>query len=183
MQINLVTSNKNKVMEFRQVLEPQIKVNHVEMSYPELRHDSNEEIAKDSANRLSLQLGKPVVVEDSGIFIEALNGFPGVCSAYIHKRIGLEGILKLMQGITNRNIFYFSAVAFAKPGQEPIVFTGRQEGTLALSIRGKFGWGHDPLFIPKGEEKTLGEMAEPKKTHRATAVKKLKEYLYEHQNC
>ena len=70
MIINFVTSNKNKVKEFRQILEPEIKVNHIGMSYPELRSDDSEEIARHSAKELADKLKKPVVVEDSGLFID-----------------------------------------------------------------------------------------------------------------
>lgn len=182
MEIALVTSNKNKVREFRFVLEPLIKVNHLEMHYPELRHDSNEEIAKESAERLANELNKTVVVEDSGMFIESLKGFPGVCSAYIHKRIGLEGILKLMQGQKNRRAYYVSAVAFAEPGKTPHVFSGREDGTIAQSIRGSFGFGHDPLFVPdqdNEEMRTYGEMEDflERKRFRKMAIIQLREFL------
>ena len=182
-EIMLVTSNKNKVKEFRHVLEPEVKVNHIEMSYPELRHDSNEEIAKESAERLAKEIKKAVVVEDSGLFIDALNGLPGVCSAYIHKRIGLPGTLKLLEGEKNRRAYYFSAVAYCKPGKKPVTFTGREDGTIAISVRGNNGWGHDPVFIPDNDTRTYGEMSDvsEKKRFRAMAIKKLKEYLlHEH---
>ena len=100
--INFVTSNKNKVKEFKQILEPEIKVNHIKLSYPELRSDDPEEIARQSAQMLANKLKKTIVVEDSGLFIKALNNFPGTSSAYIHKRIGLQGIIKLMEDIKNR---------------------------------------------------------------------------------
>ena len=96
LSINFVTSNKSKVREFRQILEPEIKINHIEISYPEMRSDNSEEIARQSAEMLANKLKKTVVVEDSGLFIKSLNDFPGTCSAYIHKRIGLFGIIKLM---------------------------------------------------------------------------------------
>src|SRR3989344_1542117 len=118
--INFVTSNKNKVKEFKQALEPQIRVNHIEISYPELRSDDPEEIARHSAEMLAKKLNKTVVVEDSGLFIKSLNDFPGTCSAYIHKRIGLEGILKLMKGVMDRECRYMSAVGYCSPGGEPV---------------------------------------------------------------
>ena len=179
MEINLVTSNKGKVAEFRHILEPQIKVKHVAMQYLELRADSNEEIAAESARRLAEQLKMPVVVEDSGLFINALNGFPGVCSAYIHKRIGLQGILKLLQGIADRSAYYYSAVAYAKPGESPMIFTGKEEGSIADEVRGSFGFGHDPFFVPANESRTYGEMPDvlDRKKFRAIAITKLKGFL------
>src|SRR3989344_4409602 len=175
MEINFATHNENKVREFREILEPSVKVNHIEMSYPEMRSDEPEEIARMSAEMLANKLKKTVVVEDSGLFIEALNEFPGTCSAYIHKRIGLEGIIKLMKGIKNRNCTYKSAVAYCEPNKKPISFLGEEKGTIAKNVRGNFGFGYDPIFIPEGSKKTYGEMenVEEVKKFRRRAVEKL----------
>ena len=177
--INFVTSNKNKVKEFKQILEPEIKVNHIKLSYPELRSDNPEDIAKHSAEMLANKLRKLVVVEDSGLFIEALNDFPGTCSAYIHKRIGLQGIIKLMQGIKNRECTYKSAVAYCEPGKKAIGFLGEEKGNVAENVRGNHGFGHDPIFIPEGSNKTYGEMENciEIKKFRRRAVEKLRDYL------
>lgn len=177
--INFVTSNKNKVKEFRQILETEIKVNHINISYPELRSDNPKEIAKTSAEMLANRLRKAVVVEDSGLFIKALHGFPGTCSAYIHKRIGLQGIIKLMKGIKERECTYKSAVAYCEPAKKAISFLGEEEGKVAEKIRGNFGFGHDPIFIPEGSNKTYGEIknCEKIKKFRRRAVLKLRDYL------
>ena len=179
LSISFVTSNKNKVKEFKQILEPQIKVNHIKISYPELRSDDPEEIARNAAEMLANKLKKAVVVEDSGLFIKALNDFPGTCSAYIHKRIGLEGIIKLMKGIKNRNCTYKSAVAFCKPNKKPISFLGEEKGNVAEKIRGSYGFGHDPIFIPEGRNRTYGEIKNciELKKFRRMAVEKLKNYV------
>ena len=179
LSINFVTSNKNKIKEFRQILEPEIKINHIEISYPELRSDDPEEIARQSAEMLANKLKKNVTVEDSGLFINALNDFPGTCSAYIHKRIGLNGIIKLMNGIKNRECTYKSAVAYCEPRKKSISFLGEEKGKVAKSIKGNFGFGHDPIFIPEGSNKTYGEMKNYKevKKFRRRAVLKLRDYL------
>src|SRR3989338_6090194 len=95
--INFATSNPGKVREFEQILEPEIRVNHIKISYPEIRSEDSEEIAKHSAKALADKFKKKIVVEDSGLFIKSLNDFPGTYSATVHKKIGLEGILKLMK--------------------------------------------------------------------------------------
>ena len=177
--INFITSNKNKVKEFRQILEPEIKVNHIPISYPEMRSDNPKEIAKMSAEMLANKLKKIVVVEDSGLFIKALNDFPGTCSAYIHKRIGLRGIIKLMKGVKERECTYKSAVAYCKPKKKAISFLGEEKGNVAQRIRGNYGFGHDPIFIPEGSGKTYGEMqnCEEIKKFRRRGVLKLREFL------
>ena len=177
--INFVTSNKNKVKEFKQILEPEIKINHIEMAYPEMRSENPEEIAKQSAEILANKLKKLVVVEDSGLFIKALNDFPGTCSSYIHKRIGLQGILKLMKGITERECTYKSAVAYCEHGKKAMSFLGEEKGFVAENARGNYGFGHDPIFVPEGSNKTYGEMqnCEKVKKFRRRAVLKLRDYL------
>ncbi len=199
MQINLVTSNLGKVKEFKEILGESVKINHIEMEYKELRSDNHEEIAKDAAKMLAEELKKAVVVEDSGLFIEALNDFPGTCSSYIHKRIGLRGILKLMNNVDNRTCYYKSAVAYCEPGKEPVSFLGEEKGIVSEEIKGSYGFGHDPIFIPRqllvrGQQnsptrlpanppcdKTYGETenCETIKRFRRIAVEKLKEYLEE----
>lgn len=184
MEINLVTSNLGKLKEFKIILGNEIKISYINKEYKELRSDSPEEIAKESAKRLADELKKPVVVEDSGLFIKALNDFPGTCSSYIHKRIGLKGILKLMENIEDRTCYYKSAVAYCEPGKEAISFLGEEKGIIAKEIRGNNGFGHDPIFIPEGSKKTYGEMqnCENLKRFRKIAVEKLKNYLLKEVN-
>jgi XTP/dITP diphosphohydrolase len=179
MKINLITSNLGKVKEFRIILGTIIEINHIEKEYRELRDDNPEEIAKESAKRLAEELKIPVVVEDSGLFIKSLKGFPGTCSKYIHQRIGLKGILKLMENIEDRSCTYRSAVAYCEHGKEPISFLGEEEGKISKEVKGNHGFGHDPIFIPKGLEKSFGEMedCESLKKFRKFAVFKLRDYL------
>ena len=182
--ISFATSNLGKVKEFKQILEPEIKVIHIKIAYPELRSDNPEEIAKQSAEMLANKLKKAVVVEDSGLFIKALNDFPGTCSAYIHKRIGLKGIIKLMKGINDRECAYKSAVAYCECGKKAVSFLDEEKGTVAKNIRGNFGFAHDPIFIPEGSSKTYGEIenCEEIKKFRRRAVLKLRGYLLKKKN-
>ena len=128
---------------------------------------------------LAQKLNKNIVVEDSGLFINALNDFPGTCSAYIHKRIGLDGIIKLMHGIKERKCTYKSAVAYCEHGKKAVSFLGEEKGNIAESIRGNFGFGHDPIFIPEGNNRTYSEIknCEEIKKFRRRAVLKLREFL------
>ena len=84
-----------------------------------------------------------------------------------------------MKEIKNRNCFYKSAVAYCKPGKKPVSFLGEEKGRIAESIKGNYGFGHDPIFIPKGSSKTYGEMKNciELKKFRRRAVEKLRDYL------
>ena len=182
-KLNFVTQNKHKVREFKAILGKDVEVEQIDIDYPELRSDDPEEIVKEAVKKLAEELKKPVIVEDSGLFINALNDFPGTSSAYIHKRIGLKGILKLMEGIQNRECIYKSAVGYCEPGKGPVSFLGEEKGEVAEEIIGSYGFGHDPIFIPESFKQTYGEMenVEDAKKFRRRAVEKLKEYLNKSQ--
>ena len=179
MEIYLITTNKNKVVEFKAVLEPKHKVVQESYDYPELRSDDPVEIVKQASKQLVECYGEAVCVEDSCLFIEALDGFPGTCTAYTHKRIGNKGILKTMEGIEDRKIFYKSAIGFCEPGKQPVTFLGEEEGTLAMEERGTNGWGQDAIFIPYGSEKTYGETRQEGSVNlfRKRALDKFMEFL------
>jgi len=179
MRLFFVTCNKGKVREFKQILSHKVEVEQLAIDYPELRSDDPEEIARLAAKQLADKLGKAVVVEDSGLFIKALNGFPGTNSAYIHKRIGLKGILRLMKGVKKRDCMYMSAVGYCEPGKKAVSFLGIEKGKIATRVRGSYGFGHDPVFIPSGSNKTYGETSncEEVKKFRRNAVLKLMDYL------
>jgi XTP/dITP diphosphohydrolase len=137
-------------------------------------------VAKFSVKQIEKADICPFVVEDAGLFIEHYSGFPGVYSSYALSTIGLKGILKLMEGLENRDARFHSVVAY-RYGTEIRTFQGMVKGNIAQSIRGTSGFGFDPIFIPKEVEgKTFGEMmAEEKKSlsHRAKAFKKLGKWL------
>jgi XTP/dITP diphosphohydrolase len=177
MHLTLITSNQGKLKELKPYLEPEITIDHISTPYPEMRSDDPEEITRLAAKQNAEKLQKPVIVEDSGLFIEELKDFPGTCSAYIHKRIGLKGILRLMEGIQDRACTYKSAVGYCEPGKEPLSFLGEEKGAISTEEKGDKGFGHDPIFIPENSEKTYGEMGEEFKKFRKIAVAKLKEYL------
>ncbi len=179
MKINLMTQNPNKVKEFKLILEPEIEVRQIKVDYPELRSEDNVEIAKLAAKMLCEKFEMPVAVEDSGLFIEALNGFPGTCTAYACKRIGNRGILKLMEGVKNRRCWYRCAIGYCEPDKNPIAFEGEEEGTVAEEVKGEHGWGYDPIFIPQGETKTYGELRKEGDINlfRRKAIEEFKGYL------
>jgi len=175
-KIYFATCNSGKVKEFKQILNG-VDVEQLAIDYPELRSDDPREIAELAAKQLAEIVKKPIVVEDSGLFIRALKDFPGTSSAYIHKRIGLKGILRLMEGVKDRVAYYKSAVGYCKPGKNPISFLGEEKVTISKKIKGSKGFGHDPITIPSGSRKTYGELGQDCKKFRKQAVLKLMKFL------
>jgi XTP/dITP diphosphohydrolase len=180
----VITGNEKKIEEFNIVLgEKEVKFEIMKVSYPELRSDDPCEISKIAAKGLCEKLNKTVVVEDSGLFIDSLNGYPGTCTRYIYDRVGLKGILKLMKGVRNRKAHYRSAIGYCEPGKKPECFLGQEEGKLAEKEKGKGGWGHDPIFIPKGSKKTYAELKNPGDVNlfRRRSILKLADFLANRQ--
>lgn len=167
-----ITSNEAKFREAKALAEKfSIRIEWLRMEYEEPQGFELEEIAKRSAEILANRIKKPFFIEDSGLFIEALKGFPGPYSSYVFKTIGNEGILKLMAGVENRKA-YFKAVIAYFDGSKIRTFDGVVDGEIALEIRGEKGFGFDPIFLY--DNRTFAEMGEEKNlvSHRRRALEK-----------
>lgn len=171
-KISFVTSNEGKYREVSEIAkEYNFDVEWIKMDYLEVQDETLEEIAEKSAEMLKEKIKKEFFLEDSGLFIDALKGFPGPYSSYVFKTIGNDGILKLMKGVKNRRA-YFKAVIAYWDGKEISTFTGIVEGEIAEEIRGSHGFGFDPIFLYRG--RTFAEMGEEKNyiSHRKRALDK-----------
>ena len=121
-------------------------------------------------------------MEDAGLFIKSLEGFPGVYSSYVFFTVGLNGILKLMAGLEaeKRKASFKSVFAFSEPNQEPILFIGECNGLISNEEKGTRGFGYDPIFIAEGETKTFAEMETKEKnrfSHRGKSLELVVNYF------
>ncbi len=182
MKLLFATGNKHKLEEARRALAPYgITVEPCTAPKLELQADSLSSIAAYAAQTAYVTLGgrEPVMVEDAGLFIKALNWFPGPYSSYVYKTIGINGVLRLLEGVADREAYFESAVALAHPGGV-VVFTHRVYGEITAEPRGSGGFGFDPIFKPRGSERTFAEMSIDEKnkySHRAGAMRKLAEWI------
>jgi XTP/dITP diphosphohydrolase len=172
------TGNDHKIEEARAVLSQyKIEVKKFEDANKlEIQHVNLEEIANTALALILQKTDKPVFVEDSGLFIHELNGFPGPYSSYVFETIGLEGILKLMDGAKSRKAEFKSSVAFGTDGKWLATFSSTTEGVIQTQPKGKEGFGFDPIFVPMWTQKTFAEMSLKEKTvysHRSKALSKL----------
>jgi XTP/dITP diphosphohydrolase len=173
-----VTGNIHKFNEARKILaEYDISVAMLNIDAIEIQDDSLESIAEFSAIDAAKKTNLPVLVEDAGLFVKALNGFPGPYSSYVYRTVGTKGILKLMQNERKRDAHFSSVVASCNPQEslEPRIFQGKVEGTITYDERGKQGFGFDPIFQPYGRNGTFAEMTiheKNKHSHRAQALRK-----------
>ncbi|MEB3774693.1 MAG: XTP/dITP diphosphatase [Desulfurococcales archaeon] len=172
----LVTGNRNKYLEALDALKgTRIDLRMLEMEKTEIQADRVEDIALYAAQSAYQRTSLPVVVDDTGLYIDALNGFPGPYASYVYKTIGLEGVLRLLNGTDDRRACFKTAVA-AVIGNKSIIATGETCGWIAQEPRGGYGFGYDPIFIPEGSSKTYAEMTLEEKnrySHRSKAFKKL----------
>ncbi|MEM3731495.1 MAG: XTP/dITP diphosphatase [Candidatus Bathyarchaeia archaeon] len=177
--IFFATNNVNKFSEARKVLaEHGIASGMIRVKTLEIQSESLEEIAKTSAIQAFQNCGLPIIVEDAGLFVDALNGFPGPYASYVYKTIGNKGLLKLMENVENRRAKFESVVAYISPKcQQPICFKGEVAGEITREERRKasqLGFGFDPIFKPRGVDKTFAEMQISEKnkySHRAEALR------------
>ncbi|MDD5111482.1 MAG: XTP/dITP diphosphatase [Candidatus Altiarchaeota archaeon] len=179
MELLFATSNLNKVREANDVGRRfGVRFRQVRFPYPEVRSESVADVALDGVRFVYPMVKKPVIVEDSGLFIEALNGFPGTYSRFVFDKIGLNGVLALMRGKSDRRAYFASAVGFSD-GRIVKAFEGFSEGAIARSVKGKSGFGYDPVFIPAGSKRTFAEDFSLKErvSHRAIAFRLLCEWL------
>jgi XTP/dITP diphosphohydrolase len=175
------TSNINKFFEAQNILEKyRIKLSLLRIEIPEIQDDNIKEIAKTSVLEVSRKIDFPIFVEDSGLFINSLSGFPGPYSAYVQRTIGSQGILRLMKNEKKREAYFQSVIAFKDLKERLIFFEGRVKGNISKKKKGSHGFGFDPIFKPIGSSrKTLGEMTMEEKnhhSHRAESLKNLGEW-------
>jgi len=166
------TSNKHKIEEANKIgAEYGVSFKQVLIPYPEVRSDSVDIVAEEGVKFVYGVLNHAVIVEDSGLFIEALKGFPGVYSAYVQDKIGNKGILKLLSGEKKRNAKFISAVSYFD-GKILRTFRGEVEGEISLEERGEKGFGYDPIFIPFNYSKTFSEDEDLKNkiSHRRKSI-------------
>jgi dITPase (EC 3.6.1.-) len=170
----IVTTNEGKFREARELLAAYgIELGQIRDEKLEVQDDDVELIARVAAEEAFRKHGVPLIVDDTGLYVEALNGFPGPYSSYVLSKVGLRGFLKLMEGVENRRACFRTAVAFAD-GTGVYTFTGETCGRIAESPRGSGGFGYDPVFVPEGQTRTYAEMGLEEKnaiSHRGKALR------------
>ena len=173
----LVTQNQHKLKE----ITPLFKKYNVEfdtntLEKYEIRSESIEEIARAAAKTAFDLLQKPVVVDDTGFFIDALNGFPGSYAGIVLNFIGYEGILRLMTENEVRASKFMTAVGYYD-GQQLESFVGTMSGVVARKPAGEDGFGYDPIFVPHGFTKTYAELSFDEKVSISHRTKAFEEFL------
>ncbi len=172
--VTFVSTNPGKFREVRDVLVPfGVETRWERRSLPEPQADELSEVVDAKLDAVR-DLRGYVLVEDSGLFIPSLKGFPGVYSAHFLSLWGFEPILELLRR-RDRHAF-FRTVAGVRFGPDRWQFVGQVRGSIAREPAGRNGFGYDPIFVPEGWHRTFAEAPTEAKnaiSHRAQAVRKV----------
>ncbi|MGY5144604.1 MAG: RdgB/HAM1 family non-canonical purine NTP pyrophosphatase [Candidatus Nitrosopumilus sp. bin_32a] len=169
-----VSSNNHKYQEAKIILNSLgINLGFLKSNLEEIQSNSLDAIAMTKARDAFSKFKKPVIVEDDGLFIDSIDGFPGPYSSYVFKTIGNRGILDLLKN--KRKAKFVSIITYC---DKTILqsFEGKLNGKISKTQKGK-GWGYDPIFIPNNSVKTFAEMNDKNElSHRYKALKKFSKW-------
>ncbi|MDD4074438.1 MAG: RdgB/HAM1 family non-canonical purine NTP pyrophosphatase [Candidatus Pacebacteria bacterium] len=170
-----VTGNEGKIKEFETILG--FKINNVDLDLKEIQSIDAKEVAQEKARQAYEILKEPVIVDDTGLYFEELNGLPGALVKFFIKNLTLQQICNLIS--ENRKAKAITCIAFFD-GKEMKVAEAEVKGVITKEPRGENGFGWDSIFLPDGSDKTFGELTSEEKQSqfmRHEAIDKLRDIL------
>jgi XTP/dITP diphosphohydrolase len=178
--LRFVTTNPGKVREAEEYLEGLYDVEQLDYDYTEIQSDDLADIAARGAREAfdARDDDVPVIVDDAGLFVKAVGGFPGPYSSYVEDTLGVERVWRVGADLEDRRAAFRCTVAFTD-GDTTETFSGAVQGRI-VAPRGDGGFGYDPIFEHDGE--TFAEMDTEEKnalSHRGRALAKLADWLAE----
>lgn len=180
-QITFITGNSKKLEEFNNImkqfnLDDKYFINSYKLDLPELQGADYSEIVKAKCKYATELIDGSIIIEDSGLSFNSLNGLPGPYIKWFLDKIGNEGLYKMSNGFDNKTAKAYCIFAYTKgKNKEIYLFNGTVEGQI-VSPKGENGFGWDAIFQPDGENETFGEM-DPKKKNELSPRKKAIEIL------
>ena len=181
-ELYFVSSNTHKFEEAQRILSNLgVDISLFKTTLEEIQSDSLSKIAERKAIDAYTKVQKPVIIEDDGLFIDSLGGFPGPYSSYAYDTIGNKGIIQLLQNSEHRDAKFVAIIAYYNGIDEVKLFESSIPGKISKEIE-KGGWGYDPIFIPDGESKTYANVSDKDKfSHRAAALTKFSNWFLDKQ--
>ncbi|GAE92667.1 nucleoside 5-triphosphatase RdgB [Gracilibacillus boraciitolerans JCM 21714] len=194
-ELIIATKNPGKMKDFKGLFEPLgIRVSSL-LDFPELVEDIEEtgstfeENAAIKAEAICEKFNLPVISDDSGIEIDALNGAPGVYSARYagEEKDDLANLQKVLNELSDvpkeqRSGRFVCVLAIAQPDEKIILKRGECEGMIGFEAIGEYGFGYDPIFYPAGSSRTMAELTPEEKnniSHRRKALDKIEKWVKE----
>ena len=184
------SNNNNKIIEIKKIFKKFnleiLSLSDLEISdEPEENGQTFEENAKIKSEHGFSKTGIPCFADDSGICIESLNWKPGVLSKrflnnFENKELCFKSIFKSIKNNGKQNAYFKTSISLTVKDNQNLIFNGKIDGKISEQSKGIFGFGYDPVFIPKNYNKTLAELSTKEKneiSHRSIAVTKLINFL------
>jgi len=181
-ELFFASSNEHKFQEAERILANLgMQINLFKTTLEEIQSNNLNDIAEKKAINAYDLIQKPVIIEDDGLFINSLDGFPGPYSSYVYDTIGNKGIMNLLENSEIRDAKFVSIIAYCDNDYGVKLFESSIPGKISSVIE-KGGWGYDPIFIPDGESKTYANVSDKDKfSHRAAALTKFSNWFLDKQ--
>ena len=181
-ELFFASSNEHKFQEAERILANLgMQINLFKTTLEEIQSNNLNDIAEKKAINAYDLIQKPVIIEDDGLFIDSLDGFPGPYSSYVYDTIGNKGIMNLLENSKVRDAKFVSIIAYCDSDCDVKLFESSIPGKISSVIE-KGGWGYDPIFIPDGESKTYANVSDKDKfSHRSAALTKFSNWFLDRQ--
>lgn len=177
MVLYFITGNKNKFFEVEKMLQPEIKLEQLELDLDEIQSIDSNEVIKHKLLEAQKKHKGEFIIDDSAVCLDALNGLPGPFIKFFLKEMGVGGIYNLTNKMGVSSAKTRVIIGYSKE-KEILFFEAETKGDI-VSPRGQGNFGFDPIFRPSGFDKTFAEMEVEEKlkiSSRKKATQKFKEY-------
>lgn len=189
MKIVFATNNAHKLEEARRIAGSDVEIlSLADIGCREDLPETCDTIEGNSLQKASYvreRYGYDCFSDDTGLFVDTLDGAPGVYSARFagepaSSEANVAKLLRMMEGETDRKARFRTVVTLCCGNEAPVQFEGRVEGNIATSRHGEGGFGYDPVFIAADNGISFAEMSSQEKnavSHRGRALRKMFSYL------
>ncbi len=185
-KVLIASGNKHKIQEIQAMLSDSgLEVlSGLDLDLPEVDEDQDslEGNSLKKAKEIAVITGEATIADDTGLFVDALDGKPGIYAArYAGESCDFadnrKKLLHELSGVKNRRAFFATVITFCSPqGEKIFSCKGIMEGNISTEEIGTRGFGYDNIFVPQGYTKTLGQLSEDVKnqiSHRSKALRKI----------
>ena len=179
MEISFVTKNPHKAKEVETILgDIGVSIVHTPLTIHEIQTEDIKLIVRDKVLKAFSQVGRPVFIEHTGLYIDSLEGFPGGLTQVFWDKLKADKFSELFGGLENTSMTAKTVIAFCD-AKKVYIFEGSVEGNIAPEPKGNREFQWDCVFIPKGFEETFAEMGNKKNeiSMRKLAFDNFREFL------
>lgn len=180
MKLIFATSNQNKIKEVSRILGSNVELEGTSLEIEEIQSLNPVKVAEEKAKAYYKEMKNPLLVEDTSLSFNGLNGLPGPYINDFSKALNNKGLIELLANTDNRRAVAQVTFCLIIDEKKLYTFEGKVEGNISTEEKGANGFGWDPIFIPLGQDKTFGEMNDAEKdafSMRGKALALLQQYL------